>query len=98
MAGFETLNDCRNENHLRIRRLRKVGHLPGKQVCLKLADKLENCLPEQRCGSMACMACQRTRRLNFVYKWLPLLRADPNYSMVTLIFYEEMLADRQLLG
>lgn len=98
MPGFETPNDCRNENSIRIRILRKVGDLPGKQVCLKLADKLENCQPEQRCGSMACMVCQRTRRLNFVHKWLPLLRAGPNYSMVTLIFYEEMLADRQLLG
>lgn len=98
MHGFETLKDCQKENHTRIKRLRRVGKLPGKQVCLNLAEKLENCQPEQQCGSMACMACQRTRRLNFVGKWLPYLRANPEYSMVTLIFYEEMLADRQLLG
>lgn len=99
MAGFETIDKTLAENAIRVKVLRKVGSQCGNKHYLQLAEKLENCNPEEPCGSMACNLCQRTRRLKFMQKWLPYIKAHQDeYVAVTLIFYVEMLPNNKLFG
>lgn len=97
MPGFETLAKANAENQVRITVLRRVGDKLDKPDYLELADRLESCVKGHPCGSMACSRCSHQRRLRLVNKWLDFLMANPNYVMVTLIFYDEMFPNSQLL-
>ncbi len=98
MPDFETLAKANAENRTRIATLRRVGRNLDKPVCLALADRLESCVKGSPCGSMACFRCTRLRRLRLVNKWLPFFQANPDYVMVTLVFYQEMFPNSRLLG
>lgn len=98
MPKFETLAQANAENRIRITTLRRVGHKLDKPDCLALADRLEGCVNGHPCGSMACFRCSRQRRLRLVDKWLSFFQANPDYVMVTLVFYEEMFPNSCLLG
>lgn len=103
MPKFESIDDSIGENKIRADIIYKVSdELKSERnyrKYLKLAKKLDNCLPEYLCGSMACNLCQRTRRLKFMQKWLPYIKAHQDeYVAVTLIFYVEMLPNNKLFG
>ncbi|MGC0836981.1 hypothetical protein [Pantoea agglomerans] len=99
MPRFETINQSLVENAIRVKALRGFGNLRDKTQCLELADKLENCSPEEVCGSMACSLCQRYRRLKFMQKWLPYIDEHQNdYKAVTVISYADMFSNSTLFA
>ncbi|WP_447881407.1 hypothetical protein [Serratia fonticola] len=98
MPTFETLKQADVENRTRITILRRVGKKLDKPDCFALADRLESCVNDYPCGSMACFRCSRQRRLRLIDKWLSFFQANPNYVMVTLVFYDEMFPNRHLFG
>lgn len=90
MAGSETIDQTSAENDIRVKALRKFGIQKNNKPCLQLADKLENCSPEETCGSMACSSCQRNRRLRFMQNWIPYIKAHQDeYVAVTIVFYAD---------
>lgn len=97
MPTFETLKQADVENRTRITILRRIGRKLDKPDCFALADRLESCVNDYPCGSMACFRCSRQRRLRLIDKWLSFFQANPNYVMVTLVFYDEMFPNRHLL-
>ncbi len=97
MPAFETLKQADTENRTRITILRRVGRKLDKPDCFALADRLESCVNDYPCGSMACFRCSRQRRLRLVNKWLSFFQTHPDYVMVTLVFYDEMFPNRHLL-
>lgn len=97
MPDFETLAQANAENQIRIMRLKRTGHQQGQSACLKLADRLADC-HDSPCGSMACFRCSRWRRLQLLSQWLPYFMDSPDYVAVTLVFYQDMLSNNQLLG
>lgn len=99
MPKFETIQQTLAENAIRVKALCEFGNLRDKTECLKLADKLKNCSPEEVCGSMACSLCQRYRRLKFMQKWLPYIEEHQNdYKAVTLISYADMFSNSTLFA
>lgn len=99
MPEFETIHQTLTENAIRVKALRKFGNPRSKTERLQLANKLENCNPEETCGSMACSLCQRYRRLKFMQKWLPYIEEHQDeYKAVTLISYADMFSNSTLLA
>ncbi|KDE33661.1 hypothetical protein AW40_26600 [Kosakonia radicincitans UMEnt01/12] len=103
MPKFEIVENCIRENKVRADILYKVaeGLKPDKKhrKYLRLAKKLDNCLPDSPCGSMACSLCQRTRRLKFMQKWLPYIKKHQDeYVAVTVVSYVDMLPNKKLFG
>jgi hypothetical protein len=101
MPKFENIVDCLRENKIRVDTLYKVGRKlkpPNKGIkYILLARKIEKCMQESPCGSMACSLCQRTRRLNFMQKWLPYIKEHQDeYVAITLISYVDMLPNNKL--
>lgn len=90
MTDFETVDDALNENVKRVKALRKFGMRKAQEECVHVANKLENCSPEEPCGSMACSLCQCYRRLRFMQKWWPYIKEhQEDYVAVTLVFYAD---------
>lgn len=90
MTDFETVDDALNENVKRVKALRKFGMRKAQEECVHVANKLENCSPEEPCGSMACSLCQCYRRLRFMQKWWPYIKEhQEDYVAVTLVFYTD---------
>lgn len=103
MPKFESIDDCIRENKTRANTLYKVGMKLGASdkgiKYLSLAHKIEGCTPESPCGSMACSLCQRTRRINYMQKWLSYIEAHQDeYRAVTVVSYVDMLPNKKLLG
>lgn len=103
MPEFECIDDCLRENKIRVKFLYEIGMglKPENKFrkYLSLAKKLDNCMPEYPCKSMACSLCQRTRRLLFMQEWLPYIKDHQDeYVAVTLISYVDMFPDKELLG
>ncbi|EMO1382686.1 TPA: hypothetical protein NDT34_003956 [Citrobacter freundii] len=90
MPRFETIDQTLAENVIRVKALRSFGMRKAHEECIHLANTLEECVPEEPCGSMACSLCQRNRRLRFVQKWGPYIKThQEDYVAVTLIFYAD---------
>lgn len=98
MPDFETINDTLFENIKRALIIHKAGVDQGNDEYLLLADKLEKCVPEKPCKSMACSLCQRNRRLKFMNKWTEYFRQNQEaYVVVTLIFYADKVQGSAML-
>lgn len=98
MTDFETIDDALNENVKRVKALRKFGIPKAHEECVHVANKLENCSPEEPCGSMACSLCSRYRRLRFMQMWVPYIKAhQEDHVAVTLVFYADKHSTSELL-
>jgi len=99
MSDFETVDDALSENVQRALMLRKFGMSKANEVCINVANKLENCSPVEPCKSMACSLCQRNRKLRFMQRWVPYIKEHQNdYVAVTLIFYADKHSASELLA
>lgn len=99
MSDFETVDDALNENFQRAYTLREFGMRKANEMCIYVANKLENCSPEELCKSMACSLCQRNRKLRFMQKWVPYIKDhQEDYVAVTLVFYADKHSASELLA
>ncbi len=91
--GFETPEEAKRENKIRISILRQ-GKSRGSQ---KLAEKLEACSYRHPCGSPACRCCMREFRKTITGLAMMALSDQPQIRMVTLVFGKPY-RDRWLAG
>lgn len=69
----------------------------GRRECSLLAIKLNECSDEEPCCSAACPKCFREKRIKFITEKIKLIRSLDNWRIITLIFYENMFVDDQLM-
>ncbi|PHS74572.1 MAG: hypothetical protein COB59_12040 [Rhodospirillaceae bacterium] len=89
------IEHARKENKARIRTLRKVG----KKKAIALANKLDKCQPEDKCGSPACAECNwlarrlHTRQMRRIFK---MSAKQFHVCIVPIEFYFKPRALRQI--
>lgn len=89
LPQFETEREMIKENNVRIDALRKTN---GDKF-FYLAEKLSECSEENPCFSFACPECIRRFRLKKISQLAFLCEDYCRWSMVTIVFFDEMVRD-----
>lgn len=111
IPGFETREDAEKERLYRIKAITKAvlqmvdgnRKLPPEvketlKAWRKVRRKLKSCTADSLCGSAACPQCFRLHRLRKLAELEDLRKKKQTYRVVTLIYYDAMLEQDELLA
>ncbi|WP_421148535.1 hypothetical protein [Aeromonas dhakensis] len=111
IPGFETREKAEKERQYRIKAITKAvlkmvdgnRKLPPEvketlKALRKIRRKLKACTIENPCGSAACPQCFRLHRLRKLAELEDLRKKKQTYRVVTLIYYDAMLEQDELLA
>lgn len=111
IPGFETREKAEKERQYRIKAITKAvlkmvdgnRKLPPEvketlKALRKVRRKLKACTIENPCGSAACPQCFRLHRLRKLAELEGLRKKKQTYRIVTLIYYDAMLEQDELLA
>lgn len=96
MIDIETENLIEAENKKRINILNRVNEKGLDKSVGILIRKMGHCSIYNPCKSMACARCQNLRRLKYLATWLPYFKNNQDYKLVTLIFYQDTMSNKEL--
>ncbi|GJA17015.1 hypothetical protein [Aeromonas caviae] len=111
IPGFETREKAEKEQQYRIKAITKAvlqmvdgnRKLPPEvketlKALRKVRRKLKSCTADSLCGSAACPQCFRLHRLRKLAELEGLRKKKQTYRVVTLIYYDAMLEQDELLA